>query len=240
MRVIPVIDLKGGVVVRGVGGRRAEYRPIISRLTASSQPLEVARAFREHFGLTLLYVADLDAIAGAAPALVTYAALRADGFRLWVDAGLRDSADAAPLAGVEGIVAGLETLTGPQALRRLCQQFGGSRIIFSLDLKGGQPLTHSSAWDVSSAWALAGQAAGCGVARLIVLDLERVGQAGGTGTEALCRRLALAFPEVEVITGGGVRDVAELHELRRDGVSAALVASALHDGRLGRADLESL
>src|SRR5262245_32896730 len=123
MRVIPVLDLKDGQVVRGIAGRRHEYRPVVSRLTPSSQPADVARAFRDHLGLTELYLADLDAIAGAPPALPAYAAVRALGLRLWVDAGVRDLADAEPLAaaGIEGIVAGLETLRGPAALEGLCR-----------------------------------------------------------------------------------------------------------------------
>ena len=32
MEVIPVIDLLGGQVVRGVAGRRDEYRPIVSQI----------------------------------------------------------------------------------------------------------------------------------------------------------------------------------------------------------------
>src|SRR5579872_5647704 len=48
MRIVPVLDLLGGVVVRGVGGRRREYRPVVSRLTPSCDPLDVARAFADH------------------------------------------------------------------------------------------------------------------------------------------------------------------------------------------------
>src|SRR5690348_1439799 len=121
MRIVPVLDVQGGVVVRGVGGRRLEYRPLVSRLTASCRPLEVAEAFRAHFGLDELYLADLDAIAGGTAALELYAALQARGFRLWVDAGLRTAAMGIPLAagGVERLVAGLETLAGPQELAGL-------------------------------------------------------------------------------------------------------------------------
>src|SRR4051812_28304479 len=106
MRVLPVLDLKTGVVVRGVAGRRHEYQPVVSSLTASSWPVDVAGAFREHFGLAELYLADLDAIAGAAPALPTYVALQAMGFQLWVDAGVREPAMATPLAeaGISKIV----------------------------------------------------------------------------------------------------------------------------------------
>ena len=90
MRVLPVIDLLGGQVVRGVAGRREEYRPIVSRLTSSTRPLDVARGFREHLRLDELYLADLDAIAGKRAAVDVCAALLSDGFRLWVDAGVND------------------------------------------------------------------------------------------------------------------------------------------------------
>jgi phosphoribosylformimino-5-aminoimidazole carboxamide ribotide isomerase len=242
MRVIPVIDTLRGQVVRGVAGRRHEYRPVSSRLTPSAEPLAVARAFRDHFGLTELYLADLDAIAGAPAALATYAALHADGFRLWVDAGIRRAEDARLLAeaDVEGIVAGLETLRGPEAVHALCDQYGSERVIFSLDLKGGLPLGEVAAWQAADACAIAAQAIGCGVRRLIVLDLARVGVSEGLGTEALCERLALAYPQVEIIAGGGVRDAADLRRLKQCGVRGVLVASALHDGRLTRADLEEL
>ena len=80
----------------------------------------MARAFREQFGLTELYLADLDAIAGGDPALAAYAELKADGFRLWIDAGVRamDRVRLLADAGVEGIVVGLETVAGPDVLRR--------------------------------------------------------------------------------------------------------------------------
>src|SRR6185369_156958 len=122
MRIIPVIDLKGGVVVRGVGGRRESYKPVVSQLTDSCDPVAVAQAFRDRFGLEEIYVADLDAIAGGPPALRLYNRLGNNGFRLWIDAGIRVAADAEPLARSEhvSVVAGLETLAGPEELGRLC------------------------------------------------------------------------------------------------------------------------
>jgi phosphoribosylformimino-5-aminoimidazole carboxamide ribotide isomerase len=228
-------------VVHGHAGRREEYRPIRSALVSSAEPVAIARAFRERLGLTELYVADLDAIAGGAPALVTIAELAALGFRVWVDPGLRDGseAEACLRAGASLVVAGLETLAGPAVLADLCRKVPG-RIAFSLDLKEGRPLGDVAAWPTADAAGIAGHAIRQGVQHLISLDLARVGTGTGTGTEGLCRALASAHSEVELVAGGGVRGPDDLRRLGACGVHAVLVASALHDGRLRREDLASL
>jgi phosphoribosylformimino-5-aminoimidazole carboxamide ribotide isomerase len=241
-RVIPVLDLKGGAVVRGVGGRRENYRPIVSRLTSDADPTSVAQAFRDRLGLNELYLADLDAIAGAPPALAVYRALREQACRLWIDAGTRRAEDAEPLvaAGVERIVVGLETVQGPEVLKSLARTYGNTRVLFSLDLTQGQPLGEVGAWKCADADSLAAEAAAAGAGALIVLDLARVGLGGGTGTERLCQRLADTHPHIEIVAGGGVSSRADLQRLRACGVRAALVASALHDGRIGPDDLARL
>src|SRR4051794_41521781 len=118
MRLIPVLDVMNGVVVRGIGGRRSEYQPIVGRLTSSTDPVEVARALVDTFRPAELYLADLDAIAGAAPAVVVYEAIRELGVRLWVDSGVHDGpgAERVAAAGCD-VIAGLETVPGPDALR---------------------------------------------------------------------------------------------------------------------------
>ena len=240
MYIIPVIDLLAGQVVRGIAGRREEYRPIISLLTASSRPRDVARAFREHFDLTELYLADLDAIAGKEPAWETYADLFADGFQLWVDAGVCNAERGRLLASRGlGVVAGLETLAGPAALAELCRDVS-DRLIFSLDLRGGVPLGNTNAWQAADDCSIAGQAIALGVRRLLILDLERVGVGAGTGTEELCKQLTCRYPQLEVWAGGGVRGRDDLRRLQHCGVKAVLVASVLHNGALTRADLDGL
>ena len=92
--ILPVLDLMHGQIVRGIAGRRDAYRPIVSRLTDSAEPLAVARAFRSHFGFTEFYLADLDAIQHGQPALAIHDQLQQDGFRLWIDAGLCTDGDA--------------------------------------------------------------------------------------------------------------------------------------------------
>src|SRR5688572_13750752 len=90
MRVIPVIDLMGGQVVRGIAGRRDEYRPIQSRIAAEARPGTVARAFVQQFGFDTVYVADLGAIMHGRPDVQAWSEIAATGLKIWLDAGVGD------------------------------------------------------------------------------------------------------------------------------------------------------
>ena len=142
MRLIPVIDLLGGLVVRAVGGRRSEYRP----LTGNAEPIAVARKLLDLSGSRTLYVADLDAIQGTGTNAATWQALSELGVMVAVDAGLRTIADAQafPVDPHLQPVAGSETLAGPEAAVALGVWAG--EVIFSVDLRGGTLLGDWSAW----------------------------------------------------------------------------------------------
>jgi phosphoribosylformimino-5-aminoimidazole carboxamide ribotide isomerase len=242
VQVIPVIDLMRGQVVRGVGGRRDEYRPIESRLAADSQPQSVGRALSE-LGFRTVYVADLDAIVGGTPAWSTYEELIASPLDLWVDAGLSTPEQARDMArfdsrgnSLAGIILGLESIAHPSALAEMCAAVGRQRLMFSLDMKRGVPLTRWPAWRELNPLAIAAIALRGGVRRIIVLDLANVGMGQGVGTERLCRELRCLEPSLEIIAGGGIRGPKDLSSLQAAGCDAALVASALHDGRLSPAE----
>lgn len=245
MTILPVLDLMQGQIVRGIAGRREDYRPIVSKLVDSAEPLAVALALRAQFGFSECYLADLDAIRGALPDLGTYQQLQGAGFRLWIDAGVRTHKDRTLkmliVANVAGIVVGLESIESPEDLGRTIARVGSERVVFSLDLNAGRPLGHTEAWRTDDPFTIAARAIRqLGVRRLIVLDLARVGVGQGTGTEELCARLREAFPEVRLIAGGGVGSIAEVRRLAASGIDQVLVASALHDGRITRADVAGL
>lgn len=240
MEIVPVLDLMGGVVVRGVGGRRAEYQPVRSILCDRPDPIAVAEAFRERLGLGRLYLADLDAIAGAPPSAGLFSELARRGFSLLVDAGLRSAAEAAPLeeAGVDVVVAGLESIAGPAVLEGLLARLGDSRVLFSLDLRGGEPIV-GGRWSSTDPAAIAEEAVAAGVRQVLLLDLARVGVGEGPGTVDLAESLLARWPAIRLYLGGGVRRPADLAPLARLPLAAVLVASALHDGSLTRSDISS-
>lgn len=230
-RIIPVLDVMNGQVVRAVAGRRSEYKPVESKLTVSTHPLCVALALLERTGARELYVADLDAIRGApavSPAVERLA--RELHCELWLDAGLNANRPLNSLPANVRPVVGTETAT-PAELR----EAAGRAPIVSLDLRAGALLGDWEAWGAthaSDSLAVARRAVELGAAALVVLDLARVGTGRGTGTEPLLRALRAEFPQLDLIAGGGVRDWADVDRLGAAGATGVLMASALHDGAL--------
>lgn len=238
MRILPVIDLLGGKVVRAIGGRRSAYRPVISQIAKDAWPSTVAAAYRER-GFAETYVADLDAIAGHVPAWSQYAAIAGTGLQLWLDAGLASLDRAQQLLEfrIDGqplhrLIVGLETLDSINLLEELVAAIGSERLVFSLDLQHGLPRTAIPAWRSRLPLEIAADVLHRGIRRLLLLDVADVGESRGSGTLPLCRQIRALDATVELIAGGGIRHQADVNSLASAGCNAVLVASALHDGRL--------
>lgn len=233
-RIIPVLDVMNGEVVRAVGGRRERYQVTPSKLVDSTRPADVAEALLKATGVNELYVADIDALQGHRPHLAWVRDLTARGVRVMVDAGVRRSADAVPVfnAGASVIV-GTETLASAEELKTLAGSLGSDGLILSVDLRNGRVVGDEAVWgadpDAASVVALGVKA---GLKRFIVLELARVGTGIGPGTVDLCRQLRAAYPNIELIAGGGVRDASDMAQLGEAGADGVLVASALHEKTL--------
>ncbi len=247
MRIIPVLDVLDRQVVRGIAGQRESYQPIQSQLTSDSDVDSIAQAFRNVFGLTEFYVADLDGIERGAPNFESLQTLQQSQTNLWLDAGtnsvasLQQLAQHIPLSSLHRIIVGLEGCPNLSVLESIQSMVSPEQLAFSLDLKQGAPLLpeHASeVWSKATAWEIAQQVLELGVVSLIVLDLAAVGMGSGTPTQSLCSTIRDSYPELELITGGGIRGVQDLQQLDAVGCDGVLIASALHDGRLTVKDLD--
>lgn len=230
MDVIPVIDLMGGDVVHARKGERGAYRPIRSGLVAGSGPLAIARALMGLWAFPKLYVADIDAIRGRGGHDHAVAALAAafPQTEIWVDRGETEPESLGErIAAEEGVsVIGTESF---EDARTLSHALEISRGVLSLDHDADGPVGPAAAHEDPALWP----------DRVIVMTLARVGAGEGPDFERLAQTVARAGDR-QVFAAGGVRDVADLYELKRIGVAGALVASALHDGRISSADLADL
>jgi phosphoribosylformimino-5-aminoimidazole carboxamide ribotide isomerase len=230
MDIIPVLDLMQGVVVRARMGQRDQYRPIETALSPTSDPVDVARGLLSVFSFKTLYVADLDAIERRGGNDAALARLRAafPDVVLWVDNGIADAASAARWLdrGLGHLVLGSETQPDAALVARYA---GSDRVILSLDYRGEALQGPAALLDDASLWPR----------KVIVMTLARVGSGAGPdlGRLSAIRHIA---PGHRVYAAGGVRDAGDLAALARGGAAGALVASALHDGRLRRDDIETL
>ena len=241
MRVIGVLDLLDGRAVHARAGAREHYEPmraVAGAAIEAGDAVAIARIYRDSLGLTDLYAADLDAIMGRSPQDGIVAALAASG-PLWLDAGVSslDRARHLLALGVARVIVGLETLESWSALRAISAGVGAECVAFSLDLRNGEPVSRMTPppFDAS---AVAAKAVEAGVHSIIVIDVARVGTGAGLDLE-LIARVREAVPDVMLLAGGGVRGFEDLERLAGAGCDGVLVATALHDGRIGAADVIS-
>lgn len=227
MKLIPVIDLQGGVVVAARLGQRHAYAPLVSPLCPGSSALaEVTAALLALYPFDTLYIADLDAIGGGPAELDRIAALgRAHpGLRLWVDNGLRDLDR---LATVARPVIGSESLTSREHLVELRTRHPDA--VLSLDYRGDRFVGPAGLDRRPGLWP----------AEVILMTLARVGSGAGPDLARLAAARRRA-PGHRIHAAGGVRDLADLTRLSALGVAGALVATALHQGRLSAAEIRAV
>jgi HisA/HisF family protein len=227
--IIPVLDLKHGAVVRARAGDRANYQPIISPLAADSTPESVLRGLLGLAPFPIVYIADLDAIGGAGDhrAVLWSLAAAMPQVAFWLDGGFTTLESARPILR-PGIVPvfGSETLTDADALASVLAALGPDGFVLSLDYRGGALLGKAEIERRTELWPN----------RLILMTLDRVGTGGGPDIEGLRRLRERAQPRA-VFAAGGVRSETDIVALEEAGIAGALVATALHDGRLSPAML---
>jgi phosphoribosylformimino-5-aminoimidazole carboxamide ribotide isomerase len=230
MEIIPVIDLRGGQVVRARMGARDQYRPIETPLSPTSDPVDVARGLLSVFPFRTLYVADLDAIEGTGNSAAILARLHAafPQLTLWVDNGIAepDAARSWLESRCDHLVIGSEAQRD-DALVSLLK--GNARTILSLDFRGDEFIGPQSLLAAPELWPR----------HVIVMTLSRVGSEEGPDITRL-RNIQERSSGSLVYAAGGIRGGHDLSALRNQGIAGALVASSLHAGMLTRSDLEML
>lgn len=238
MKVIPVIDILNDVAVHALRGKRSEYKPIESILCKCTEPIEVAKAFKAS-GFRELYLADLDAIIDCRTEFsVLKRIVEETGLSLMVDAGITNMDRAQKLfqTGVSKLIVGTETLHSKSFVAEAIKRFGSEGVVLSLDLKEGKVIVQPSFDGLNDPLQLLLEFREIGISQVIILDLTRVGSGEGVDM-ALLKKLKNAL-NMEIYVGGGVRGIDDLTELQKLGISGALIATALHTGKISIAELK--
>ncbi len=225
--IIPVVDLKGGEVVHARRGERGRYAPLRSVLTASTRPARVLRALLDACSFSHVYLADLDAITRQDDThlhIIQELRQQFPAVEFWIDRGLPDrtTLQAFLTAGLGTPVLGSESLVEAA----IAEAPAWHASVLSLDYRGARALGPAWIEQRPAAWP----------ARVILMDLERVGSGEGPDFARLAALQARAAGR-RIYAAGGVRDAGDLDRLRDLGIAGVLLASALHDGRLSPAAL---
>jgi phosphoribosylformimino-5-aminoimidazole carboxamide ribotide isomerase len=220
MDIIPVIDLKDGVVVSAQRGQRESYQPIKSIFCSSCSIKDVLNGFLSIYPFSIIYIADLDSISntGNNDQLINSVTSKYKEIEFWVDSGEKiQNLDTIKSRNYRQVMG-----TESQDEKNIPTFFASNKkeFILSLDFFLNQKYVGpTELFENSNLWPQ----------DIIIMTLERVGSNSGPDFEKLndfCRK----HPEKNFIAAGGIRNQNDLLRLKEIGISHALIASALHSG----------
>ncbi|OYV18987.1 MAG: Histidine biosynthesis protein [Methylococcaceae bacterium NSP1-1] len=225
MKIIPVIDLKDGVVVHAQQGMREQYQPISTHLCQSSDIYQVINAFLGVYDFDTIYIADLNAIThqGDHDLLITEVVSSFPDIVFWIDKGYQRFNK---YPGNHLPVLGTECYNDETVLE--LKDFD-NHFILSLDYSLSRELGAKSLFSNQDLWP----------ETIIIMTLNRVGSNQGPDLDKL-NWFSRQYPHKHFIAAGGIRNTADLLALKQVGVQQALIASALHSGAIGRKDIKNL
>lgn len=230
--VIPVLDVARGTAVRAVRGEREAYEPIVTPLADGADPVAVAKGLHDIYPFRRLYVADLDGISGKGRNvhLVPSLSQALPHTEIWIDAGTasRGAARALLAAPVTTLVIGSESLETVKTMKDVMAE-APLRTVLSLDFLGDEFMGPDALLDDAGLWP----------PRVVVMTLARVGSGEGPDLERITDCVARAGAR-KVYAAGGIRDAADLKAVRAAGAAGALVATALHSGKISAGELRKL
>ena len=228
MRCIFVLDILNGAVVHALRGERKSYRPIteFSRVVTTSEPLGVLRKLRPRE----VYVADLNLITGNGDNLAAIGEISRMA-KAMVDIGIFRRSDLDRLPPEVTAVLGTETASLSlieEAAAELIRR--GGRAVVSIDMKKGRLLTSDPGLAGREPISLLKSLNLLDLEAVLLLDLERVG--ASTGLDTVFLKAAAEASRHPLILGGGIKGEEDLEALEDMGFAGALVATAVHNGRI--------
>lgn len=230
MIVIPAIDLKNGLCVRLMQGRKSDVT------VYNDDPVAMAKEFAAA-GAEMIHVVDLDGAFSETDSpnrAVVKRILESVDVAIEFGGGVRSPEDVQMLAnqGVARIVLGTVAAESPDSLKTYVDRFS-SKICVGIDARDGRVM--SRGWETATpldAVNLARTVASCGVERIIYTDIARDGTLVGPNIE---QTLAVVRAgNVCVTASGGVSSLDDIKRLRDaddSRLDSVIVGKALYEGK---------
>lgn len=227
MELYPAIDLRGGKAVRLL---RGDY----DKMTVYSDSPEATAAGFKSQGATRLHMVDLDgAKDGGTPNFEIISRIVSEtGLFVEVGGGIRsmETAERYLACGAARVIIGTAAVTDPDFLERAVREFG-EKVAVGVDIRDDEVAIHG--WTKGggiSCFDFCERLQRLGVACVICTDISKDGALQGVNSE-LYRRLCHRF-DMDIIASGGVTGLDDLAELKKTGVSGAILGKALYAGSI--------
>lgn len=240
-RIIPVIDILNSKAVHAIKGERTKYKPLISELFKSSDPIEIIKILNHRYNFKEIYLADLDAIIKKKPNYEIISKItKFQNFKIILDPGIVKSEDILKFSRfkLKKLILGLETINSFEVIRDSLKIFGIDKIVISVDMFKGKIITKIRDLKNESLLNTILKLKNLGVRELILLDLFRVGQKLG-GVPQSYLKIREAF-DGDILVGGGIKNFNDLLNYNRENFSGVLLATALYDGSINIEKLKIL
>lgn len=228
MIIIPAVDIKGGKCVR------LEQGLMNKETIFSDRPEEMALKWKMK-GAKRLHIIDLDGAVYGKPFNKKTIKNMVDKVSIPVQlgGGIRDldTIEEYINLGVDKIIIGTVAYKSPKLIETACKRYPG-RIIIAIDSKDNYVSVEG--WTESTsviAIDMAKRFEDIGVNSILYTDIKRDGMKKGPNIDAI-REFAKGI-NIAVIAAGGIsslRDIEDLLELERYGVSGIIIGRAIYDG----------
>jgi len=224
VRCVFVLDILNGDVVHAVRGERSRYEPIasFSQIVSTSKPLSVLDVIRPRE----VYIADLNLLTGQGDNLQVIKEISRSAKTL-ADTGIKSIDDLNLLP--DSVISVLGTETVSLSLIEAAAEKGRQAVV-SIDMKMRRVLSSDPSIAGMTPIELLERLNALDLEEVILLELDRVGTSSGIDVEFLMQ--AQEVSRHPLILGGGVKDEKDLALLEKIGFSGALVATAIHNGKI--------
>lgn len=227
MRIVPAVDIRGGLCVNLVQGDYAQ------ETVFSKDPAEQAVEWRD-LGAEIVHIVDLDgAKAGEVRIADALRAMSAAGIRTEVGGGIRSMRDLETVfaAGTDRAILGTAAHKDPEFLKQAVAAFPG-KIAVGIDARAGKVSLNAWLEDTATdAVEFAKRVADAGASRIIYTDILSDGMMKGPNIEAT-RAVARAVSIPVTVSGGmsSLEDVRRVCTAEPDGVDEVIIGRALYLG----------
>jgi len=223
VRCIFVLDILNGAVVHAVRGERSRYEPIagFSQIVSTSEPLGILQELRPRE----VYVADLNLLTGRGDNLAAIKKISTMA-RTMADTGISKAGDLDRLPASISAILGTETAS----LQLIEDAARECRVVVSIDMMKRKVLAHDPELAGQTPLQLLQRLNGLNLESVILLEMDKVGTSAGLDRQFL--EEAAAASKHPLILGGGVKGEEDLQALQEMGFAGALLATAVHNGRI--------